>query len=122
MNKKADRPDVIEGRTYCIPTGCGKVYVIINRLEGQIFEVFLKGGKAGGCMTAQTETIGRLISDRARYGIEINDKFVKSFKGTSCHQALEKGHAQSCTDVVARAIELDIALHVESEPKQEEIK
>lgn len=116
--KKAERPEVVHGSTWCIPTGCGKLYVVVNRLEGRIFEVFLKGGKAGGCMTAQTEAIGKFISEQARYGLPIDDDFVKKFKGTSCQEKPKEGKAQSCADAMARVIEKDIALYKESQPIQ----
>jgi len=116
--KKADRPAVVDGSTWCIRTGCGSMFVIINRLDGRIFEVFLKGGKAGGCMTAQTEAMGKLISDQARYGIPIDDEFVIKFKGTTCQEKLEEGLAQSCADAIANAIEMDIKRHKASQPEQ----
>ena len=116
--KKAERPEVVDGSTWCIRTGCGKMYVIVNRVEGKIFEVFLKGGKAGGCMTSQTEVVGKLVTEHARFGIPIDDSFVSKFKGTSCHNMLEKGEAQSCTDAMAIAIEKDIKKYKSEQPEQ----
>ena len=113
---KAERPEVLEGLTWGIPTGCGILYVIINRLNGEIFEVFLKGGKSGGCMTSQM--VGKLVTVHARFGIPINDEFVLKFKGTSCHNKLQKGEAQSCADAMAIAIEKDIEYFKAMEPEQ----
>ena len=119
--KKADRPEVVDGRTWRIMTGCGKLYVIVNRLDGEIFEVFLKGGKAGGCLTAQSETIGKLVSNMARYGIPIDGDFVIKFLGTSCHQNLGEGKAKSCADALASVIEKDIKRYKAEQPEQLEI-
>lgn len=116
--KKADRPEVVDGSTWGIPTGCGTLYVIVNRVEGQIFEVFITGGKAGGCMTSQAEIVGKLVSQQARFGIPIDEEFVLKFKGTSCHNKLAEGEAQSCADAMAIAIEKDIEKYKESQPQQ----
>ena len=116
--KKAERPEVVYGSTWGIPTGCGTLYVIVNRIDGQIFEVFITGGKSGGCMTSQAELVGKLVSAQARYGIPIDEAFALKFKGMSCHNKLEKGKAQSCADAMAIAITNDIALYKASQPIQ----
>ena len=57
------RPDVINGTTRAMHTGCGGLYVTINADEnGMPFEVFNQIGKAGGCAASQSEAIGRLVS------------------------------------------------------------
>lgn len=114
---KAERPERVDGSTWCVPTGCGKVYVTVNWIEGRIFEVFIKAGKAGGCMTAQTATIGKLISRECAYGLDAAE-LVGYLKGVSCHKQLEAG-AKSCTDAVARVIERDIQWAMGSEMAKE---
>ena len=47
-------------------------------------------GKAGGCASASTEAIGRLISLAFRYGVP-PDKIVKQLKGIRCHVPLGFG-------------------------------
>ena len=108
---KTERPEVLDGRTYCVPTGCGKVYIIVNWYEGRVFEVFMQAGKAGGCMSTQTETIGKLISREGAYGLDAVE-LVKYLKGIACHMPVEGG-AKSCTDAIARVLERDIATEAE---------
>ena len=112
---KAERPEVLDGRTHCVPTGCGKVYIIVNWYEGRIFEVFMIAAKAGGCISALAETIGKLISRQAQHGIDVGP-LVKHLKGISCHEHLFQG-AKSCTDALARVLERDIALEAEAQPE-----
>lgn len=115
---KAKRPDVLDGSTYREPTGCGSLYVTINRVEGRIIEVFIKAGKAGGCMTAQTATIGKLISRECSYGLDAAE-LVAYLGGVSCHEQLVDG-AKSCTDAVARVIKRDIARYAAAEEAKED--
>ena len=58
------RPAVVTGSTRAMRTGCGKLYVTINRDERGPFELFATMGKAGGCAASQTEAIARLVSLR----------------------------------------------------------
>ena len=116
---KAERPEVLEGRTYCVRTGCGKIYIVINWHEGRIFEVFMKAGKSGGCMASQTETIGKLISREGSYGLDA-EELVKYLKGIACHEPVFNG-AKSCTDALARAIERDLAREAEAQPELPEL-
>ncbi|GAH11457.1 unnamed protein product, partial [marine sediment metagenome] len=56
------RSRVTTGVTERVTTGCGYIYVTVNRDEQGIFEVFSHLGKAGGCASAQLEATCRLIS------------------------------------------------------------
>ena len=105
--KKAARPVVLDGKTYFQYTGCGKVYVTINRHKGHIFELFIRAAKAGGCMAAQCETIGRLVSWQARHGLDVKG-LIPYIKGISCKERLGKEGEQSCADAIALVLELDI--------------
>ena len=111
---KAARPEELHGITYVRMTGCGKAYITINRCPktDEIFEVFIKLGKAGGCAAGQTEVIGRLISLQARSGFSIGEEHVKELIGISCHQ-----DGRSCGDALARVIAEEIDMEL---PKQKE--
>ncbi len=101
MTKKAGRPQVLSGQTHRKVTGCGNLYVTVNSIEGHPFEVFTNMGKAGGCASAQCESIGRLISLTLRVGGEIED-IIKELKGIRCHQPADD--VLSCADAVAQVL------------------
>lgn len=101
------RPDLTNGATRFMKTGCGNLYVTINEDEnGQLFEIFTHMGKAGGCAASQSEAIGRLVSLAFRSNIE-PEEVIKQLKGISCHQPSwsEGGRILSCSDAIAKAIE-----------------
>jgi len=58
-----DRPQALEGMTYRIPMDrLGTLFVTINDLDGEPFEVFCRLGKAGADTEADSEALGRLVS------------------------------------------------------------
>lgn len=108
--KPRKRPEVLKGVTRLMKTGCGNLYVTINKdQEEKLFEVFTNIGKAGGCAASQAEAIGRLISLALRSGIE-PEEIVKQLKGISCHAPVWSGNGKitSCSDAIAKAIEAEI--------------
>jgi len=101
------RPEVINGSTRLMMTGCGNLYVTINEdEEGHLFELFTSMGKAGGCAASQSEAIGRLVSLAFRSNIE-PDEVIKQLKGISCHSHVwvEGGKITSCSDAIAKSLE-----------------
>jgi ribonucleoside-diphosphate reductase alpha chain len=101
------RPDVINGSTRLMKTGCGNLYVTINGdEEGHLFELFTSMGKAGGCAASQSEAIGRLVSLAFRSNIE-PDEVVRQLMGISCHSHVwvEGGKITSCSDAIAKSLE-----------------
>ncbi|MGC8869811.1 MAG: vitamin B12-dependent ribonucleotide reductase [Brevinematia bacterium] len=107
------RPNILNGKTIEMVTGCGKLYVTINSDEnGKPFEVFTNIGKAGGCAQSQCQAIGRLISLVFRSG-GAPESIIKQLKGISCHMKVGFGQNQilSCADAVAKAIEKSINLN-----------
>lgn len=108
--KPRKRPEVLKGVTRLMKTGCGNLYVTINKdKDDKPFEVFTNIGKAGGCAASQAEAIGRLISLALRSGIEPQE-IVKQLKGISCHSPVwvSNGKITSCSDSIAKAIESEI--------------
>ena len=111
MVKPKERPEVLYGATYRIVTGCGNLYVTVNRDEqGQIFEVFTQMGKAGGCAASQAEAIGRLVSTSLRANVDA-ESLVDQLKGIRCHSTRVTGGREvlSCSDAVAQALEMALA-------------
>jgi len=99
------RPDVMEGATLRMGTGCGNLYVTINENGIGPFELFAHIGKAGGCAASQTEAIGRLISLALRAGVEPK-AIAKQIKGVRCPSpAWNKGNKVfSCADAIGQAL------------------
>jgi ribonucleoside-diphosphate reductase alpha chain len=105
--KPRARPDVVQGQTRAMTSGCGKLYITINSDEQGPFEVFAQMGKAGGCAASQAEGLARLISLSLRSGVD-PEQIVKQLKGISCHlPGWEKGGGKilSCPDAIAKTIE-----------------
>jgi ribonucleoside-diphosphate reductase alpha chain len=101
------RPEVINGNTRLMKTGCGNLYVTINEDEnGHLFELFTSMGKAGGCAASQSEAIGRLVSLSFRSNV-VPEEIIKQLKGISCHEPAwhSGGRILSCSDAIAKAIE-----------------
>ena len=55
------RPKIVDGKTGRIEVGCGSLYLTLNFVDGQPFELFLNGSKLGGCRANQ-ESISRLAT------------------------------------------------------------
>ncbi len=105
MPVRPSRTPVLRGETREKVTGCGSLYVTVNEDDFGPREVFANMGKAGGCASASTEAIGRLISLAFRYGVP-PDKIVKQLKGIRCHVPLGFGPNQilSCPDAIGKAL------------------
>ncbi|MBI5360739.1 MAG: vitamin B12-dependent ribonucleotide reductase [Planctomycetes bacterium] len=104
------RPDLTQGVTRKMRTGCGNIYVTLNYDENnKPFEVFSIMGKAGGCAASQSEAIARLISFALRSGAELTE-VVKQLKGISCHSIAwgKSGKILSCADAIAKALEMSV--------------
>ena len=65
-----ERPKTLDGKTRRVDTGYGKMYVTLNKNQGELFEVMATVGKSGATMEADTEAIARLISLALRSGVE----------------------------------------------------
>lgn len=105
MPVRPSRSPVLRGETREKVTGCGSLYVTVNEDDFGPREVFANMGKAGGCASASTEAIGRLISLAFRYGVP-PDKVVKQLRGIRCHVPLGFGPNQilSCPDAIGKAL------------------
>ncbi|HEX3001696.1 MAG TPA: ribonucleoside-diphosphate reductase, adenosylcobalamin-dependent, partial [Methanoregula sp.] len=101
-----DRPKELIGRTYLCQSGCCRLYVTVNLLDGKPMEVFIRTVGSGGC-EANSSALGRAISTGLQNGVPYT-KFVKQFAKVNCVVAIKnpssEGH--SCADVVGRCIEL----------------
>jgi ribonucleoside-diphosphate reductase alpha chain len=104
----APRPRPVEtsGSTRRVKTGCGNLYVTVNADAKGPFELFTSMGKSGGCASAQSEAISRLVSLAMRAGVEM-ESITKHLRGIRCHLPVYDGGAQvlSCPDAIGIALQ-----------------
>lgn len=100
------RPPQLNGITTKHRTGCGSLYIILNKDEaGQAREVLCKLGKAGGCASALLETVGRLVSVALQHGVPL-EVLAKQCAGVRCYQ--HQGLIQSCVSYVGDRLNEDL--------------
>ncbi len=100
------RPDVVQGFTHKVQTGLGSMYLTVNEVDGQPFEVFATIGKSGRSITAKAEAIGRLVSLALRSGVSVHD-VVSQIKGIGGEHPVfrGKGLLLSIPDAIAWVLE-----------------
>ncbi len=98
------RPQILNGSTYKMKSGCGKLYITINERNGRPYEVFIQTAGSGGCQ-ANSEAIGRLFSLALRTGVP-SKEIIKQLKRVKCAAAIKNGcDGKSCADIIAKCIE-----------------
>jgi ribonucleoside-diphosphate reductase alpha chain len=100
------RPKAMTGSTREVKTGCGDMYVTINNDENGPFEVFCAMGKSGGCISAYSEAMGRLVSLALRSGVDPK-QVVKQLKGIRCSRPVfdTGGITYSCADAISKTVQ-----------------
>jgi ribonucleoside-diphosphate reductase alpha chain len=117
-----NRPEITQGITQKVETGCGHMYVTINSDEFGACEVFVQMGKVGGCASAQLEAIARLASLALRSNLKV-DALVRQLKGIRCQSPMwNKGRMiTSCGDAVGQALEQFLSLDLQGRSSNFEI-
>jgi ribonucleoside-diphosphate reductase alpha chain len=103
------RPRKTTGQTIKSRTGCGTLFISVNKDENGLCEVFANLGKAGGC-PSQSEATCRAVSAALRCGVDPR-VLVEQLKDIRCLSTIARRKDNkdidvlSCPDAIARAIE-----------------
>jgi ribonucleoside-diphosphate reductase alpha chain len=113
-----NRPEITQGVTQKVETGCGHMYVTINSDEHGACEVFIQMGKVGGCASAQLEAIARLASLALRSNLKL-ESLIRQLKGIRCQSPMwNKGKMiTSCGDAVGQALEQYLSMKLNGSHK-----
>jgi ribonucleoside-diphosphate reductase alpha chain len=92
----------MSGDTTRVNTGCGWVYITVNRDKLGIREVFVTLGKTGGCASAYLESIGRLVSLALKNNVDVHS-VVRQLRYIRCPAMSRDGEQKilSCSDAIA---------------------
>jgi len=101
------RPISMTGVTEEIETGCGALYVTINRSDSYN-EVFCRLGKSGGCSASWLDGISRLITFAWNSNTKM-EAIIRAFTGIQCPSprlipGTENGMVLSCVDGIAKIL------------------
>lgn len=99
------RPPKVKGVTPVIRTGCGKLY-LTDSTDPAFPEIFIRHGKAGGCVTCFCEALGRAISIGLQHGVP-REKYVHTLMSIQCPspQWIEGKQVLSCPDAIAKLMQ-----------------
>jgi len=104
--EKTERPKVLMGRTIKKVTGCGNLYVTVNKDGDRLLEVFATLGKNGGCSMCQNEALTRAITLGLKHGVPVQE-FVSELSDLRCPSPYmwpEEDRTLSCPDAIARVL------------------
>lgn len=108
--EKKKRPKEVQSRTERVECGCGHIYIIVGRVDGEVFEIFATLGRAGGCGYAQNEALTRSITLGLRYGVPVSE-YIRQLKDIKCpNMSLDEGESiHSCAHAIAKVLRTEIA-------------
>jgi ribonucleoside-diphosphate reductase alpha chain len=103
------RPRKTSGYTIKSRTGCGTLFINVNKDDNGLCEIFANLGKAGGC-PSQSEATCRVVSAALRCGVA-PEVLIEQLKNIRCLSTITRRKKEtdicvlSCPDAIARAIE-----------------
>lgn len=102
-------PAPFPSMTYQRQCGCGKLYVTVGDKGGKINYLSIDMGKAGGCASANTDVLGRMIGRSLKNGTEVK-KIIADLIGTRCHSSIvaDGEEVLSCVDCVGKVLKAHI--------------
>jgi len=104
--EKQPRPKILSGKSVKVKTGCGNLYITLNKSEDRLFEVFATLGRAGGCANAQNEALTRMITLSLRCGVP-KEEIIDQLVGIQCPNPVmfpEGERVLSCPDAIAKVM------------------
>ncbi|MCX8125556.1 MAG: TSCPD domain-containing protein [Dehalococcoidia bacterium] len=98
------RPEVLDGKTIRVKTGCGNAYITVATGEGYI-EVLAVLGKNGGCPAAFMQSITRLVTVALNHNVPA-EKLIRQLNGIRCPNPAWGSGRQilSCPDAIAKVL------------------
>lgn len=100
-------PSVLDEKRYRQKIGCGDLFVHVayDKKDNTPVEAFANLGKSGGCLQAQIESTGRLVSMALRAGVDPKT-IVKQLRGIQCNRPYGIGDKRvlSCPDAFGIAL------------------
>ncbi len=101
-HKPSERPAVLEGKTSKFATGCGSLYVTLNKDPvGDPHEVFANHSKRSGCVVALLNALASVTSISLRAGVD-PEVLAKPLRRQVCHDG---GEISSCADAIGITLE-----------------
>ena len=118
MSPIQERPEVVEGLTIKVKTGCGNMYIVVNRHDKRMHEVFSVLGKSGSCAYCQNNANATLISHALRGGVE-PERLIKDLIDVRCAEWNGSPiHPKSCLDAIAKAMRQALDIWAEMDKKE----
>lgn len=107
--QKASRPKKLVGSTTRVETGCDRLYVQVNTLDGKIFEVFCTKGRNGECGRAFVEALTRCITSGLRSGVPV-EEYIKQLEQIRCNcPSMSADKVLSCPEGIKQVLVEELA-------------
>lgn len=97
----SERPKILDGQTHKFVTGCGSLYVTVNKdLVGEPHELFVAHSQKQGCVSALLNSLARVTSISLRSGVD-PAVVSEAMRGQVCGEC---ENITSCADAIGQAL------------------